>query len=332
MSAFSDGGLTTGTEPADVMGTRIPSAEAVPDDYAFALCLTHDVDRPYKTYQAPYYAVTERDPSHLRSLLPGVNPYWSFGRIAALEDELGVRSAFYFMDEQWLFTDRPLPEWIDPQSWQLYAGRYALDDPDVVDTMHELVDGGWEVGLHGSYESFDDRERLRAEKERLETLLGHPVSGGRQHHLNLAVPGTWEHHAAIGLDYDSTLGSSSEYGFEHGYTPFRPFDDGFVVFPLTLMDVALPTVADDPELAWSECASLLDEAAENEGVMTVLWHPRYLGDDHPEHVALYRRLIERAQELGAWVGPPGELYERIDDTGDRTEEADRVDGAPGPGE
>mgnify|MGYP006273041103 FL=1 len=304
----------TTSDSASSLGTRVPREAAVPDGHSFALCLTHDVDRPYKTYQAPYYAVTERDPSHLRSLLPGVNPYWSFEAIAALEDDLGVRSAFYFMDEQRLFGDRPVAEWLDADGWQRYVGRYAIDDPAIVRAMRELDAGGWEVGLHGSFESFDDRDRLRTEKHRLESLLGHPVRGGRQHHLNLAVPETWEHHAALGLRYDSTLGSSDAYGFDHGYRPFRPFDDAFVEFPLTLMDVALPDVAADPARAEEACESLLREAAENGAVMTVLWHPRYLGDDHPEHVALYRDLIRQAQELGAWVGPPGELYDRIEES------------------
>ncbi|MDZ5810230.1 polysaccharide deacetylase family protein [Halorubrum sp. AD140] len=303
----------TSADSATLPGTRIPPEAAVPDGHSFALCLTHDVDRPYKTYQGPYYAIAERDPSHLRSLIPGVNPYWSFERIAALEADLGVRSAFYFMDEQQLFRDRPVSEWLDPDGWLRYVGRYAIDDPAIVRTMRELDAGGWEIGLHGSFESFDDPDRLRSEKRRLESLLGHRVRGGRQHHLNLAIPETWEHHSTLGLEYDSTLGSSSTYGFENGYHPFRPFDDAFVEFPLTLMDVALPEVAADPVRARAECESLLEEAAEHEAVMTVLWHPRYLGDDFPEHVELYRTLVRRALELGAWVGPPGALYDSLGD-------------------
>lgn len=34
----------------------------VPDSHEFVLSLTHDVDRPYKTFQAPYYALINRDP------------------------------------------------------------------------------------------------------------------------------------------------------------------------------------------------------------------------------------------------------------------------------
>jgi len=51
--------------------------------------------------------------------------------------------------------------------------------------------------------------------------------------------------------------------------------------------------------------------------MTVIWHPRYFNDEEfPGYRRLYRRLVERAQELGAWIGPPKQLYETIiSDTG-----------------
>jgi peptidoglycan/xylan/chitin deacetylase (PgdA/CDA1 family) len=284
---------------------------ADPGDHPFALCLTHDVDRPYKTFQSVYYAVTERDPSHLRSLLPGVEPYWQFETVMRLEDELGVRSAFYFLDEQYLFRDRPVREWLSPEAWKLYAGRYSLQDPKIASVIAALDRGGWEVGLHGSYESYRDPGRLRAEKAKLERILGHEVVGGRQHYLNLDRPATWRYQADAGLRYDATLGSSRSYGFDHGYEPFRPFDDEFVVFPLTLMELTLPDVSGDTEGAIAECERLLAEAREHGGVMTVLWHPSYFSDDYPGYTEVYRRLVERALEMGAWVGPPGEFYEHL---------------------
>lgn len=302
--------MSESTDPLSVGSTSERREEVIPGDHSFALCLTHDVDRPYKTYQSLYYAVTDRDPSHLRSLLPGRNPYWSFEGIMQLEDELGVRSSFNFLDEQYLFTDRPIGTWVDPESWMLYAGRYSITDPQIVELIHELDGGGWEIGLHGSYESYRDRERLRDEKLRLESILGRSVPGIRQHHLNLEIPETWEHHRDIGLSYDTSLGSAADYGFENGYGVKRPFDDSFVVFPLTLMEIALPV--SDFERSKAACEALLTEAKEHAAVMTVLWHPRFFCSDTPAYEPLYRGLIERALEMGAWVGPPGELYETLE--------------------
>jgi len=302
--------ITTGDgNPTERVESR--RRRQIPDGKAFALCLTHDVDRPYKTYQSIYYAVSQGKLSELKSLLPGRNPYWSFEQIKAIESDLGVRSSFNFLDEQSLFADRPRWEVLSPESWMRYAGRYDLTDPSIVDLIHDLDAGGWEIGLHGSYDSYRDRERLREEKRRLESVLGREVTGIRQHHLNLSVPDTWEHHTAIGLDYDTSLGSSVEYGFQYGYGIKRPFEDSFVVFPLTLMEIALP-VGRDPSSARETVESLLLEARENAAVMSVLWHPRFFCEDTPAYGPIYRQLIERALELDAWVGPPGELYEQLD--------------------
>lgn len=283
------------------------------NDYPFALCLTHDVDRIEKTYQSIYYTVVDRRPHHLLDLLPGRNPYWQFEEIMALEDEYGVRSAFYFLDEQYLFRDKPVRSWLHPKNWVLYTGRYSIDTPEVIEIIRELDAGGWEIGLHGSYESFNDHERLAQEKSNLESVLGHEVIGGRQHYLNLDPLKTWQYQAAEGLVYDSTLGSTTEFGFRGLHHPFRPFETDFVVFPLTIMELALPGVTSDPDFAKSECERLLQEAREHRAVMTILWHPNYFADDdYPNYTDVYQFLIERALELGAWVGPPGELYNNLE--------------------
>ena len=275
----------------------------------FALCLTHDVDRPYKTYQAISDTLVERDPARLRALSPHVNPYWQFDTLMQLEEDFGVRSALYFLSERGLWNRSPR-EWLRPRYWLEHCGRYDVSAPRMANVVRDLAAGGWEVGLHGSYDSYDDRERLAEEKATIERVLGHSVRGGRQHFLN-RVPATWEHHRAIGLEYDSSLGSSTDYGFTHGYDPIHPFDDDFTVFPLTLMEVALFEQHDSAEAAWDACEELLAEAAANDAVMTVLWHPRYLSDDFPGYRPLYRRLIERALELGAWIGPPADCYDRL---------------------
>jgi len=294
----------------------------IPDGHEFALLLTHDVDRPYKTHQALYYALSEsgRRLRHLLDLLPGRNPYWQFDRVKRIEDQLGVRSAFYLLDEQPL-RDRPVREWLSMDAWRLYAGRYDLADPAIREVVADLRDGGWEVGLHGSYGSFDDRERLRSEKARVESVLGGRVRGGRQHYLNLDVPTTWEHHRALGLQYDASPGSSSEYGFQYGYGVHRPFDDEFVVFPLTLMECALPDPGEDYDAAWAVCEDLLTEARDHGAVMSVLWHPRYFTDrDFPGYAAVYRDLVAWALDNGAWVGSPGEFYD-VAGLGERTDPA-----------
>lgn len=279
-------------------------------EHSFALCLTHDVDRPYKTpFHAVYYAIQEGDPRHLRALSDRTNPYWQFETIRDLEAELGVRSAFYFLSEPPLWH-HSFEELFDPSALVQAFGRYDVRTPALTEVVRELDRDGWEVGLHGSYHTATDRERLREEKRRIEEALGQPVVGGRQHYLNLAEPETWRHYRSIGLSYDASLGSATEYGFQYGTDVRRPFDDEFVVFPLTLMEQHLPDPGREFDEAWAACASLLDTAIEEHAVMTVLFHPRFFSQrDFPGYRRLYRRLVTRALERDAWVGPPGEYYE-----------------------
>ena len=276
------------------------------DDYSFALCLTHDVDRPKKSWlQSLYYAACERDPRHLTTLTPSRNPYWQFDRVMSMEADLGVRSAFYFLDEPHLLREKPPREWLDWQHLVQHLGRYDLYDPAIVEVVRRLDEGGWEVGLHGSYGSYDCPDRLAGEKALLERILGHEVVGVRQHYLNLDGIRTWRHQADLGFRYDTSLGSATQYGFEHGYDLFRPFDDDFVVFPLTAMEDALPDPGRDFDAAAAACDDLLEEAAANDAVMTVLWHPRFFCvEEFPGYRRLYRYLVEGALERDAWVGAP----------------------------
>lgn len=280
-------------------------------DAEFFLCLTHDIDRPHKrlTHTA-YYGARERPGYHLATALSERDPYFQFERIMAMEDKLGVRSAFYVLNQPPVYTHKPA-EWLRLRNWFEHLGRYDPWSEEVVDALHDLDDGGWEVGLHASLQSFGDRNRLSEEKDALERVLGHTVNGVRQHHLQLEVPDTWRDHAAVGLQYDASLGSATTYGFQNGFDIRRPFGDEFTVFPLTLMDQTLPDPADNFDDAWSVCKELLDEAAANGAVMTILWHLRYFSEDEfPGYRRLYRRLVERAQKLGAWVGTPAAFSDR----------------------
>jgi peptidoglycan/xylan/chitin deacetylase (PgdA/CDA1 family) len=290
------------------------------DGHSFGLCLTHDVDRPYKRlYQALYYTVRDRDDRHLREYLAGKNPFWQFDAITSLEADLGVRSAFYFLNEPRLLASDP-ETLLDSTTWLEKLGRYDVVDPAIAGVIRDLDAGGWEVGLHGSYHTARNRDRLRTEKERIESVLGHAIAGGRQHHLRHANTETWRHYRALGLQYDASLGSTTDYGFDGEYWVRRPFNDDFVLFPLTLMEQTLPDPAEHFDRAWEICESLLTEAAANDAVMTVLWHPRLFADrEFPGYRRLYRRLVGTALDRDAWVGPPADFYETFLAGGPRQE-------------
>ena len=286
----------------------------LPDDKEFALCLTHDVDRPFKTYQGLYYGVKELDPYHIKSIFSKDRPYWQFDKIMELEEELGVRSSFYFLNEQNLFRDKSTKDWFKLKNWKLYTGRYDIENPEIKRVIRKLDENGWDVGLHGSYDSYLDVDRLRYEKKVLEDIIGHEVIGIRQHYLNLKKPDIWENHKEVGLKYDSSLGSSEEYGFHYGDKVKFPLDDDFAVFPLTIMDSALMDGTASLEEAWDDCERLLKQAKKRNAIMTILWHPRMFNErEFPGYTKIYRKIIERAQKMDALIGSIDKVLRHIKD-------------------
>jgi peptidoglycan/xylan/chitin deacetylase (PgdA/CDA1 family) len=289
-----------------------------PDGHPFALALSHDVDRVAKRWwQFLYYvgqAVTlcrlgqlQRQIQSLGALLWGDDPYWNFQCIIALEDDLDVRSTFFFLDEQGKLS------LTNPKSMVLFWGRYTLDDPRIQKVIQELEAGGWEIGLHGSYHSYLDQAMLGREKERLEAILGHAVAGVRQHYLRLEIPETWHIHARLGFTYDSTLGYADSVGFRwETCLPFHPIDSltgqkiPVLQIPLAIMDGPLMRRRNP----WSEALRLIESVEAAGGVLALDWHQRVFNPWEPEdYQEMYVRIIRECQRRGAWVVPLGRVAE-----------------------
>jgi peptidoglycan/xylan/chitin deacetylase (PgdA/CDA1 family) len=172
--------------------------------------------------------------------------------------------------------------------------------------MRKLDRAGWEIGLHGSYNSFLDQEMLACEKKLLEDVLGHKVIGIRQHHLNLHGKETWQYQKNVGFKYDSSFGYKGKIGFkENKYQPFYPIDQSFMVIPLALMDgnvIDSQYVIDksNEDRIWQKCLTVINEAQKNKAVLSVLWHTRFFADkDFPGCAKMYERIIIECQKRGA---------------------------------
>lgn len=266
----------------------------LPAGKTFLVWLSHDVDRLKKTFfHYLYYAWKERRASHLGQLIRGENPYWNFEALTALEEKYKVRSTFFFLNESIeanIFEPRTL----------VLAKRYHILDAKIQDVIRTLDKGGWEVGVHGSYRSYNDKNLLGHEKETLEKIVGHAVVGGRQHYLNLTIPQTWEIHRALGFRYDASFGLTTDVGYREGIVyPFRPFGDAFTVFPLTIMDKVLLGKY-KPAEAWDQCLRLMDTAQKKGGLFSLLWHDRVFNEhDFPGYAQTYERLIVECQKRSA---------------------------------
>jgi peptidoglycan/xylan/chitin deacetylase (PgdA/CDA1 family) len=282
-----------------------------PDGKQFALCLTHDVDRVKKTYQ--YFTRFMRFSKNLQIKNAGneifnflnfyfskgskKDPYWNFEIIMEIEKKFGVKSTFFFLNESGKVSI------FKPETWKLYLGRYNIKNPEIAKIVKKLDSEGWEIGLHGSYKSYKDKNLLKKEKEELENILGKSVHCVRQHYGNLKIPETWKLQEELGFEYDSTLGIADYDGFkDNKYLPFYPLDSLFLEIPLTIMDTSLFSNDKSIEEMWEDCKELIEDVEENSGVLTILWHNRvFKENEFPGRREIYERLIELCKEKNAWI-------------------------------
>jgi peptidoglycan/xylan/chitin deacetylase (PgdA/CDA1 family) len=263
----------------------------------FFVCLSHDVDRVAKTFQYATHFLKYLRAGDLRAALYQVRSialkdhYWMFERVMEIEDKLGLRSTFFFLNETYP---------VDPirlKSWRLGLGYYDLYDPAVQKVIRDLNNHGWEIGLHGSYLSYKDLDLLKKEKANLESIIGLPVQGIRQHYLNLDQ-NTWARQAEAGFVYDASFGMTDGVGFKEGRMhPFMPLpNQEFYVVPLAIMDGCIMRKRNPI----TEAMKVVKLASEKGACLVLNWHQeRFNQKEFPGWMDLYVRLIEECKARGA---------------------------------
>lgn len=276
-----------------------------PNNKKFAVCLTHDIDIVYFSILRMAYTVAQtlrkRQMSRsLKILLSGVNkrfnPLWNFTQIMDLEDKYGAKSSFYL----------------------LALDKYDLDFNYNIDRLNEelrnIIDNGWEVGLHGGRKAYNNSNEMKKEKERLEKVIGKKVVGYRNHCLTFKVPKTWELLNEAGFKYDATFGYADCVGFRNGMChPFKPFNlntnkyINILEIPLTIMDGTLVDYMRlDIKNSWDIIKRLIDTVERHGGVITVLWHNTYMVD---EMLELYEEILKYCHNNNAWMTSGLEIWE-----------------------
>ena len=268
-----------------------------PKGYEFAVGLSHDVDETKKTYQYLTHFLKTLRLYHLMSLFIKSEPYWNFEKIMNLEDKYGVRSTFYFLHQRPQFSIKKPVEMIATMC------KASFLEEKTAGIIKILDDNDWEIGFHGSFSSFCDKKLIQYEKNLLEEILGKPVWGIRQHYLNLKIPQTWRIQKEVGFKYDASYGSNKNLGFfENKYFPFKPFNDDFVVVPLTIMDYVLLRKGKTHKARIELCRRIIMEAKKKKGMAVILWHQRTFNEEEfPGGERIYEEIIKFSLDQGGWV-------------------------------
>ena len=270
----------------------------------FGFFLSHDVDRiafyhpkevAFKIKQlmglAPlYYSKTLTLKLFFKGILfllspfKKPDPWWNFDCMINLEQKLGIRSTFYFLEKIHRNMD----------------SRYSFKTPKIKRLIKYLNENGFEVGLHGAIATAESKETLFSQYQSfIQNTNIHP-SGIRQHFLKLKYPDTIKSQMEAGLKYDTTLGFAEHEGFRNGYCyPFRPYDHqndqmlDIWELPLVLMEVSVLGYKNEPYQAIESASlNLINEVKKFGGFYSMLWHNCRLDEYmYPGVTEFYEKLL-----------------------------------------
>jgi len=193
-----------------------------PNGKKAAACFGHDVDYPQVKKSIEPLRILARQGkggvAAAKDVLSGKRTHWHFQSWMDLEKSLGFRSGFYFV----------------PVKGSLL--QYALGRPDPFYDINSqkfrklfdiLLNNGFEVGLHASYNAYQSFEKFDGEKRKLAQACGSPVLGNRHHYWHLDPQNsdaTLKIHESVGLLYDSSLNHENTVGWRRGLSwPFFPY-------------------------------------------------------------------------------------------------------------
>jgi hypothetical protein len=261
--------------------------------------LTHDIDRIFRfpnwrkglrTLAGDLIKRRSLDlakQSSVDTLTRLVNPRWDryytgIQKLARISGDYSLNNdSFYFMAADTGPFDR------------------GYDSALIKDSVENLVSEGFEIGLHPSYEAFDDYTRLSEEKHRMDRILGMSKYGARQHYLRFRVPETWRQFEQVGLTHDATMTYAEQPGFRCGSCyAYYPFDIemncqiNILEYPLVVMDGALKSSQTiTPEQGEAQILQLAQCCKSVQGTFTLLWHNTSLDGSWQQWAEMYNRVV-----------------------------------------
>lgn len=224
-----------------------------------------------------------------------VDPYNTFDWIMDVSEQHNLKSAFYFICGGNAAQD----------------ADYELEHPAIRALIRRIHERGHEIGLHPSYNTYQNPEYIVQEAHLLrrvctEEAIEQQEWGGRMHYLRWEQPTTLNGWEQAKMSYDSTLSYADRPGFRCGtcfeYTAFNPVKQevlGFKIRPLIAMECTV--IADTymnlgyTKQAVEKFLSLKETCRKVRGTFTLLWHNSNLINRQDK--LIYRHIIEKSFSL-----------------------------------
>ena len=216
--------------------------------------LSHDVD--WRRQGPPIEHILKRKDRFDSKIFANTKPenlYRNIPEYMELEEKFGIRSTFFFRT---IYENGNLND-------------YEND-------IQSLLKGNWEVGLHTDPQSVNNIEKIKQEKEKLESLTNIPIIGNRVHFLNYnsELPLKLKE---LGFVYDASLRYSKDKIDENEMGHLKINE--LIEFPVTLMDAYLFThmrIKEENIIPEFQKTLEIGRKYSEQNVISVLWHDNVL--------------------------------------------------------
>ncbi|MBP7496372.1 MAG: polysaccharide deacetylase family protein [Bacteroidales bacterium] len=144
-----------------------------------------------------------------------------------------------------------------------------------------------EIGIHPSYSSNENSEKLRTEMRRLSNILNKDIKKNRQHFLKLSIPDTYRNLINLDITDDYTMGYASEIGFRAGicssfnfYDLYTETETPLCIHPFAIMEGTLKDyirLSNDDALDYVK--PIIAEIKAVNGTFISIWHNESLSNE-----------------------------------------------------
>lgn len=162
-------------------------------------------------------------------------------------------------------------------------GQYDKPISHSCNTFRELLQhlgDHAKIGIHASFQSAEEPERVGMETRRLADILHRPIVRNRYHYLRLQLPQSYRRLIHEEIRHDYSMGYAETSGYRAGTLTPYPFYDlerdeegTLIIHPFSVMDTTLIKHQQlSPEEALEHYRRLIDQARSLNGTFCGIWH------------------------------------------------------------
>ncbi|AXH09211.1 hypothetical protein CP960_01755 [Malaciobacter halophilus] len=201
------------------------------------------------------------------------DPFDTFDYLMDVSEKVGIKTHFFFMGK----------------GETEYDNHYDSSSIKIKSTISNIKNRGHNIGIHPTYNAYNDSMQLKNEKNELENNLNTKIVFGREHYLRFEVPTTWQIWEDNLMQWDSTCGYADKEGFRCGvcyeYSVFNILtreklklkEKPLIVMECTIIDKS-KMKGDYKAEVLNRMNDLKEKCKQYNGDFVLLWHNCHLED------------------------------------------------------